>query len=174
MGPNNIVMGWTPDGKNILFRSRMKPFNDFIGQLFTVSVDGGLAEQLPLPRGGFCSLLAGRQEARLQPRLPRVPHLEALSRRHGRRHLDLRFRHQEDRTLTNDPAQDIIPMCRGRTRSISSPTADRRSGSTSTSVDPATKQTERLTDFTDYDIKFPSLATRRSSSRTAAGSTASI
>src|SRR5262249_49600631 len=24
MGPNNIVMGWTPDGKNILFRSRMR------------------------------------------------------------------------------------------------------------------------------------------------------
>src|SRR5262249_13478733 len=32
MGPNNIVMGWTPDGKNILFRSRMRSFNDFIGQ----------------------------------------------------------------------------------------------------------------------------------------------
>src|SRR6202011_6071777 len=55
MGPNNIVMGWTPDGKRIVFRSRMHSFNDFIGQLFTVSVEGGLAEQLPLPYGGFCS-----------------------------------------------------------------------------------------------------------------------
>src|SRR5207244_11350386 len=52
MGPNNIVIGWTPDGKNILFRSRMHSFNDFIGQLFTVSIDGGMPEQLPLPRGG--------------------------------------------------------------------------------------------------------------------------
>ena len=55
MGPNNIVMGWTPDGKHIVFRSRMRSFNDFIGQLYTVSLDGGLPEQLPLPRGGFCS-----------------------------------------------------------------------------------------------------------------------
>src|SRR5258708_12891538 len=55
MGPNNIVMAWTPDGKNILFRSRMRSFNDFIGQLFTVSIDGGIPEQLPLPRGGFGS-----------------------------------------------------------------------------------------------------------------------
>src|SRR5271166_3426930 len=41
MGPNNIVIGWTPDGKKIVFRSRMRSFNDFIGQLYTVSVDGG-------------------------------------------------------------------------------------------------------------------------------------
>ena len=36
MGPNNIVMGWTPDGKNVLFRSRMRSFNDFIGQLLSL------------------------------------------------------------------------------------------------------------------------------------------
>src|SRR5690349_15238451 len=28
MGPNNIVIGWHPDGKHILFRSRMRSFND--------------------------------------------------------------------------------------------------------------------------------------------------
>ncbi len=55
MGPNNIVMGWTPDGKKIVFRSRMRSFNDFIGQLYTVTLDGALPEELPLPRGGFCS-----------------------------------------------------------------------------------------------------------------------
>src|SRR5262249_60172868 len=55
MGPNNIVMGWTPDGKKILFRSRMHSFNDFIGQLYTVPAEGGMPEPLPLPRGGFCS-----------------------------------------------------------------------------------------------------------------------
>jgi tricorn protease len=55
MGPNNIVMGWTPDGKNIVFRSRMREHNDFIGQLYLVPAAGGLPKQLPLPRGGFCS-----------------------------------------------------------------------------------------------------------------------
>src|SRR5271155_5693326 len=55
MGPNNLVMGWTPDGKHIIFRSRMKEPNDFNGQLFLVPVQGGLPQQLPLPRGGFCS-----------------------------------------------------------------------------------------------------------------------
>src|SRR5262249_51879113 len=55
MGPNNIVMGWTPDGKHILFRSRMREPNDFIGQRFLVPAAGGLPEQIPLPRGGFAS-----------------------------------------------------------------------------------------------------------------------
>src|SRR5688500_11531297 len=55
MGPNNIVMDWTPDGKHILFRSRMKEPNDFIGQLFLVPATGGLHKQLPLPRGGFAT-----------------------------------------------------------------------------------------------------------------------
>src|SRR6202041_2994989 len=33
MGPNNIVIGWKNNSKEILFRSRMTSFNDFIGKL---------------------------------------------------------------------------------------------------------------------------------------------
>ncbi len=55
MGPNNLVMGWTSDSKKIVFRSRMREWNDFNGQLYLVPVAGGMPEQLPLPRGGFCS-----------------------------------------------------------------------------------------------------------------------
>ena len=55
MGPNNIVMEWKPDGRGIVFRSRMRSHNAFIGSLFNVSVSGDLPEQLPVPRGGFCS-----------------------------------------------------------------------------------------------------------------------
>ena len=52
MGPNNIVMGWK-NGEEILFRTRMHDFNDFIGQLYTVSVKGGLPKQVPVPRGSY-------------------------------------------------------------------------------------------------------------------------
>src|SRR4030042_2688558 len=55
MGPNNIVMAWTNDGRHIIFRSRMRSFNSFNGRLYSVSKSGGLAQELPLPRGGFCS-----------------------------------------------------------------------------------------------------------------------
>lgn len=55
MGPNNIVMAWTPDGKSIIYRSRKQTFNDFVGHLFSVSANGGLSSELPLSTGGFCS-----------------------------------------------------------------------------------------------------------------------
>lgn len=55
MGPNNIVIGWTPDSKNILFRTRQFTFNDFTGQLMTVPVEGGDAVEIPLKNGGFAS-----------------------------------------------------------------------------------------------------------------------
>jgi len=29
MGPNNLVMGWTPDGESIVFRTRKQTFNPF-------------------------------------------------------------------------------------------------------------------------------------------------
>src|SRR5262245_40855413 len=55
MGPNNIVLGWKHDGKQVVFRWRMTSFNAFLGQLYTVAVEGGRPEPLPLRRGGFCS-----------------------------------------------------------------------------------------------------------------------
>ena len=53
MGPNNLVMTWENTKPLIVFRSRMKSFNDFIGQLFTVGLDAELPQQLPVPRGGL-------------------------------------------------------------------------------------------------------------------------
>src|SRR4029077_9471751 len=42
------VVGWTRDGKRILFRSSRQSYSGFT-QLFTVSISGGLPELLPLP-----------------------------------------------------------------------------------------------------------------------------
>jgi len=42
------VAGWTPDGKRILFRSSREAHSRYT-QLYTVSVEGGPAELLPLP-----------------------------------------------------------------------------------------------------------------------------
>ena len=42
------VVGWTRDGKRVLFRSARQSYSGF-AQLYTVGVTGGLPEQLPLP-----------------------------------------------------------------------------------------------------------------------------
>ena len=57
MGPNNIVMTWRNTAPEVVFRSRWRSFNPFIGQLCTVGLNGDVPAQLPVPRGGF---VAGR------------------------------------------------------------------------------------------------------------------
>ena len=42
------VMGWTPDSKAVLFRSARNSYSRF-NRLFTVSIEGGLPHELPLP-----------------------------------------------------------------------------------------------------------------------------
>jgi tricorn protease len=44
------VVGWTPDGKQVLFRSARNSYSRF-NRLFTVSLEGGLPQELPLPMG---------------------------------------------------------------------------------------------------------------------------
>jgi tricorn protease len=51
-GYDNIVYGWTPDGKSILFRSLRYGYPEHPGHLYTVDKDGGPAVPLPMPRAG--------------------------------------------------------------------------------------------------------------------------
>ncbi len=46
----DVVLGWTPDGKKILFTSSRTSYSRY-SKLFTVSLEGGLEEELPLPMG---------------------------------------------------------------------------------------------------------------------------
>jgi tricorn protease len=46
----DIAVGWTPDGKKVLFHSNRESYADF-DRLYTVPVEGGPAEVLPMWRG---------------------------------------------------------------------------------------------------------------------------
>ncbi len=49
-GPDTAE-GWTPDGSNVLFRSSIRSYTPRFEQLFTISVNGGSAREVPLPMG---------------------------------------------------------------------------------------------------------------------------
>jgi len=54
----DVVVGWTPDGKRVLFRSSRAAFAFGVTQLFTVPIDGGIPTPVPLARafeGSFSS-----------------------------------------------------------------------------------------------------------------------
>ena len=62
MGPNDEVISWTPDGKNIVFLSRMHTYNTWFGSLYTISVEGGMPTQFPVPKGGLLSFSPNGKE----------------------------------------------------------------------------------------------------------------
>jgi tricorn protease len=51
-GWDNQVFGWSRDGKRIIFRSLRDSWTLPIARLYSVSVDGGPAEALPMPTAG--------------------------------------------------------------------------------------------------------------------------
>lgn len=50
--PDNVVVGWTPDSKNVVFLSRRASFNPQIERAFEVPITGGLATSVPMPWTG--------------------------------------------------------------------------------------------------------------------------
>lgn len=51
-GWENQVHGWSKDGKQIYFRSSRDSWSVGIARLYSVSLDGGAAEPLPMPQAG--------------------------------------------------------------------------------------------------------------------------
>ena len=156
MGPNNIVMGWTNDGKNIVFRSRMREWDDFLGQLYLVPSGGGIPVQLPLPRGGFCSYSPDDKKLAYN-RIFRE--FRTWKRYRGGMADDIwiyDFETKKLENVTNNPALDIIPMWSGEKIYFLSD-RDENKRMNLFAYDLHTKETKKLTNFTDYDIKFPSL-----------------
>lgn len=153
MGPNNILMGWR-DNETVVFRSRMNEFNDFKGQLFIANVNGGLAGQLPLPRGGFCSYSPDKKKIAYNQVFREF---RTWKRYRGGQADDIsiyNFDSKQTIKITDHPAQDIIPMWYGNKIYFLS---DRDSRMNLFVYDLDTKETKKLTDFKDFDIKFPSL-----------------
>ena len=155
MGPNNIVMAWRHTAPEVVFRSRWHSFNPFIGQLYTVGIDGDVPTQLPVPRGGFISY---------SPDDTKIAYNRVFREfrtwkqyRGGMADdiwiFDLKTGALED--ITNNPAQDLFPMWapNGKIYFVS----ERTPRANLFSYDLATKQTKQLTNFSVYDVKFPSI-----------------
>ena len=155
MGPNNIVFGWR-DNRSVLFRSRMIEPNSFKGQLFIVSTDGSLPQQLPLPRGGFGSYSPDGKRLAYN-RVFRE--FRTWKRYRGGQADDIwiyDFDTKKTTNITNNPAQDIVPMWSGDAVYFLSD-RDENKRMNLYSYDLKTGQTKALTNFTEFDVKFPSL-----------------
>ena len=153
MGPNNIVMTWTNDGKNIIYRSRQRTFNSFKGHLFKVPANGGMSEQLELATGSWCSYSPDGTKLALN-RVFRE--FRTWKYYKGGMADDIwihDFITKKTINITNNLAQDIFPMWRDNKIFFLS---DRDRTMNLFVYDIETEETSKLTNFTRYDIKFPS------------------
>lgn len=153
MGPNNIVMTWQ-DNEHIIYRSRKKSFNDFIGTLNVANVNGGLSNELPLPAGGFCSYSPDKKKLAYN-RVFREFRTWKYYR--GGMADDIwiyDFASKKVENVTNNEAQDIEPMWSGDKIYFLS---DRDRTMNLFSYNTVSKEIKKITNYNDYDIKFPSL-----------------
>ena len=149
MGPNNIVMGWTPDGKEIVYRNRIG--DGFEGKLWKIPAAGGMSEALPLPEGGFCSYSPDGKKLAYNRVFREFRTWKYY--RGGQADEIWIYDGKSVKAVTDNEAQDIIPMWVGDEIFFIS---DRDHWMNIFVYDTKTGQTSKVTDFKEYDVKFPS------------------
>ena len=152
---NDMVLGWTPDGKDILFRSdRFSAPPGRYTKLFLVSPQGGPARPLQVPRASLTTF---------SPDGTKIAYLETSQEfRTWKRYrggwslpiaiFDLKKNSYEE--LPKTAGMDLFPMWHGNIIYFIS---DRDGVMNLFSYDLSSKQTKKLTDYKEYDIKWPSL-----------------
>ncbi len=150
---NDMVLGWTPDSKKILFRSNRASAPAATTRLFLVSIDGGLPEMLPVPRASLTSFSPDGEKIAYNPT---SQEFRTWKRYRGGWNnyigiYDLKRNSYEE--LPRSGALDQFPMWRGNAVYFIS---DRDGTMNLYRHDLGSKQTKKLTSYTEYDVKWPS------------------
>lgn len=160
-GPDNLVMGWTPDGKKVLFRSRFKTFDTWLGKLYTVDLKGTLPKALPLPYGGFASFSPDGRKIAIN-RIFRD--FRTWKRYKGGMAQDIwiyDLKTLKLKRITSYEGSDRFPMWfRDKIFFVSDRTTGEKDGKETLNLfyyDLKTGKIVRVTDFKDYDVLWPSL-----------------
>ena len=152
-GFDNQILGWTPDGKNVLFRGNRLPWGERMGKYFLVPIDGGLETPLQIPEGGGGML---SPDGTKMVYTPIEREWRTWKRYRGGRAQDVWIYDLNNNTteqITDYIGTDNLPMWVGNKIYF---TSDRTGTLNLYSYDLSTKQTDAVTIFDYYDVLWPS------------------
>lgn len=159
-GPNNLVLGWTPDSRSVLFLSRRESWNSWFGRIYSVPLEGGRPQALPLDRGGLLSWAPDGHRIAFN-RIFR--NFRTWKRYDGGLAQDIDIYDFDTRELTHVtdwPGTETAPMWYRQTIYFLADRGESRRANI-WAYDTGTRAFRQVTHFTDFDIDFPSLGSRQ-------------
>jgi len=157
MGILNQVMGWTPDGKSIIFLSRRDASNGWTKRPYTVSVNGGLPQPMFMDEGGLLSYSPDGGKIAYN-RIFR--NFRQWKRYTGGLAQDITVydvkSNAVEQVVPHTEYTDTFPMWHGNTIFFTSDRGPEHHLNIY-SYDLASKHVEQLTKFDEFDVMWPSL-----------------
>jgi tricorn protease len=150
-----FLCGWTPDGR-ILFFTNGLAGRDRQVQLFTVGASGGLPEPLPVPYGAFADV---SPDGRWLAYTPHTTDTRTWKRYRGGMSTDIWLFDLQQKTskrATDWEGTDTAPMWHGSQLYYLSDEGPSHRQNLWV-VDPGTLKRRQLTQYADFDVKWPSI-----------------
>jgi len=152
-GYDNQVYGWSPDGKSVLFRSLREHFDLGDSRLYTVSVDGGMPQALPMPKSGAGDFAPDGKKVVYSPLFRDFRTWKRYSGGWAQQLYIFDLSSHAAEKITEDPRAHRDPMWVGTKIFYSS---DKDDTLNLYVYDPATKKTDQLTHSKKWDLRWPS------------------
>jgi len=156
-GPDNMVVTWTADSRNVVYLSKRDQWNSWIQNLYEVPVAGGLPTRMPIDSAVGLASFGPDGHTIAYNRIFR--NFRTWKRYNGglaQQLFTYDLNTRELKQLTTWSGTNTSPMWFGdRIYYLSDQDANRRANIWV--MDTVTHQTREVTHFTDYDIDFPAL-----------------
>lgn len=152
-GYDNQVMGWTPDGNSVLFRSLRDGWSVAQSRLYKVAVQGGLPEPLPMPTAGAADYSPDGKKLLYSPLFR---DFRTWKRYEGGWAQDLivfDLATKATEPVDNSKRTERDPMWIGSRLYY---TSDRTGTLNLYEYDPASKRARALTQYKDWDVRWAS------------------
>src|SRR6185437_4895440 len=148
------VVAWYPDGQSLLIASGRTSETNRYNKLFKISKTGGLPTVLPMPYGEFASF---SPDAKTVAYLPEAVDARTWKRYRGGWAPDIwtfDLATHASKNITHDNANDAQPMWHGSTLYFLTDRGTNERGNI-WAYDTKTDKFRQVTDFGDYDVKYP-------------------